>query len=538
MSCGVAGNNERGVSSLRRFSLGILAAVALAACGGGGGSGGASLSGVSNPTYTAGTYKASSTYAGHCAAPRSGTSDVKGSITWENFWLRSWTHELYLWYSEVPDLKPADYSTTDAYFQLMKTTAVTSSGKAKDPSNFHFSYSTDYWNSLSQSGVSAGYGVEWAVTANARPRVVVAAYTDPGTPATNASITRGARVMSVDGVDIVNDDTLTAWPEGLFPDAAGESHTFVIQELNGTQRTVTMTSADVTETPVQNVKVITDGSAKIGYLLFNDHIATAEQELIDAFTTLSQSSVNDLVLDLRYNGGGYLAMASEVAYMIAGSAATGGKTFERLMFNSQYASNVNPVTGGTNSPTPFYSTVFGFAPTTTATGTPLPTLNLLTVYVITGKGTCSASEAIINGLRGAGVQVVQIGSTTCGKPYGFYPQDNCGTTYFSIEFQGVNDIGFGSYADGFSPQNTSSSPGVLLPGCSVADDFMHALGDPLEGRLASALYYRTHQPYCSTAATGNSNRANIQSVVDGVDLSAVDGEMYKGPWRENRIMTR
>ncbi len=71
----------------------------------------------------------------------------------------------------------------------------------------------------------------------------------------------------------------------------------------------------------------------------------------------------------------------------------------------------------------------------------------------------------MNGLRGVNVQVIQIGTTTCGKPYGFYPQDNCGTTYFSIEFRGVNAQGFGDYPDGFSPSNsvgaanTASIPG-------------------------------------------------------------------------------
>ena len=96
----------------------------------------------------------------------------------------------------------------------------------------------------------------------------------------------------------------------------------------------------------------------------------------------------------------------------------------------------------------------------------MPTLNLATVYVLTGAGTCSASEAIINGLRGVGVQVIEVGSTTCGKPYGFYPQDNCGTTYFSIEYKGVNDMGFGDYTDGFSPaehrrRSRRVDPGLL-----------------------------------------------------------------------------
>ncbi len=67
------------------------------------------------------------------------------------------------------------------------------------------------------------------------------------------------------------------------------------------------------------------------------------------------------------------------------------------------------------------------------------------MFVLTGPNTCSASESIINALQGVDVEVIQIGSTTCGKPYGFYPQDNCGTTYFSVEFKGVNAKGFGDY---------------------------------------------------------------------------------------------
>lgn len=92
----------------------------------------------------------------------------------------------------------------------------------------------------------------------------------------------------------------------------------------------------------------------------------------------------------------------------------------------------------------------------------------------------------MNGLAGVGVQVIQIGSTTCGKPYGFYPQDNCGTTYFSIEFQGVNAKAFGDYPDGFTP---GGSTPASFPGCPVNDDFTHALGDPNESLLYVATGY-------------------------------------------------
>src|SRR4029077_1921182 len=129
------------------------------------------------------------------------------------------------------------------------------------------------------------------------------------------------------------------------------------------------------------------------------------------------------------------------------------------------------------TPTPFHSTSQGFS---TTAGQPLPTLNLQRVFVLTTAATCSASEAVMNGLAGAGVQVIQIGSTTCGKPCGFYPPDNCGTTYFSIEFRGVNAQGFGDYADGFTPGVSGSAS---FPGCQVTDDFKHQLGDPQESLL-------------------------------------------------------
>ena len=138
--------------------------------------------------------------------------------------------------------------------------------------------------------------------------------------------------------------------------------------------------------------------------------------------------------------------------MIGNSTLTAGRTFERIVFNDKYPSR-NPITNEVLTPTPFHTTSQGFSG---APGRALPTLNLDRVYVLTGPGTCSASESIINGLRGVNVQVYVIGSTTCGKPYGFYPADNCGTTYFSIQFRGENAANFGDYTDGFSPANQPS----------------------------------------------------------------------------------
>ena len=463
--------------------------------------------------------------AAKCASPRSGTNDQKGTVDDEKKWLRAWTDDLYLWYREVPAVDPAAYATAIDYFNALKTPAVTASGKPKD--QFHFTYDTAQFEQLSGSGVEVGYGITLAALSRSPPRQYIIAYVEPGSPADTGKLARGAQIMKVDGADLVNatdQASINTLNAGLFPATAGESHAFDVLDSGQTMtRQVTLVSANVTSASVPPALVlsISTTTGPVGYMLFNDLNQPAEQELRDAINRLKAANVTDLVLDLRYNGGGLLDIASEFAYMIAGPGRTAGQTFELERFNDKHPTT-DPLSGQTIAPTPFYSTGQGFS---VSPGAPLPSLGLGRVYVLTGPGTCSASEAIMNGLAGVDVQVFQIGATTCGKPYAFYPQDNCGTTYFSINMQGVNAKGYGDYADGFSPGATTG-PG--FPGCSVADDFGHALGDAAEARLAAALSYRASGA-CSGAAT---TRAIVSGGLRG------DGEILKPLWRQNRIFRR
>jgi carboxyl-terminal processing protease len=504
----------------------------LSACGGGSG-------GSSGSNWQPGIFLDAQTFFQQCANPRNGIDpftnqpyrDVQGSVTDENNFLRSYSNDTYLWYDEITDRDPGSVNDPLDYFELLKTSAITASGQPKD--KFHFTVPSNEWFQLSQSGVSSGYGATFVFLSSVPPREVVVAYTEPNTPATTApaNISRGARIVSIDSIDI-NDNTqngIDILNAGIFPATNGETHVFRIQDLNApTARTVTLTSANITSMPVQNVKVLNPTTDPVGYLLFNDHIATAEAALIAAVNQLNAGAgINDLVVDLRYNSGGFLDIASEFAYMIAGPAATAGQPFETLQFNDKHPVT-NPVTGQALSPTPFHTTTQGFSAPPIQT---LPTLDLTRVFVLTGPGTCSASEAIMNSLRGVGVEVIQIGSTTCGKPYGFYPTDNCGNTYFTIQFRGVNAQNYGDYTDGFSPQNTSANAGDLVPGCSVADDFTAALGNPIEGRLAAALNYRDTST--CPVASGKPAAGELKSATN---LSAVDGVVIKNPWLQNRIL--
>lgn len=527
-----------------KIVFGLLVALSLAACGGGGGQG-LSTAPPPNPTgWQPGVFLDANSFFAQCQVPRTGTnpatgqpfSDVQGTTTDENNFLRSYSDDTYLWYNEITDQDPSLFSNTLAYFDELVTTAVTPSGQPKD--KFHFTFDSQEWFQLSQSGVSAGYGAQWAFLSSTVPREILVAYTEPNTPATNLPqpLERGARILAIDGFDI-DDNTqagIDALNAALSPATIGEQHTFTMLDLGAANsRDVTLTAASITSTPVQGTQILSTPTGDIGYMIFNDHIATAEQGLIDAVNQLNAfnggQGIDDLVLDIRYNGGGFLAIASELAYMIAGPAPTAGQTFEELQFNDKHPVT-NPVTGQALAPTPFFNVTLG-EPFNAVPGQALPTLNLPRVYVITGPGTCSASEAIMNGLRGVGIEVIQIGSTTCGKPYGFFATDNCGTTYFTIQFRGINAVGFGDYTDGFSPNNTPpAEAGTVIPGCSIADDFTKQLGDVTEGRLAMALALRDGQS--CTAPSG--------SVPDGASLAAKirsteNVVVPKSIWHTNRI---
>jgi carboxyl-terminal processing protease len=520
----------------------ILLSVFLASCGGGGGGSGGSSAPIAKPSsWVQGVFKPASTFAAQCAAPRTGTDpatgkaypDRQGSVTAENNWLRSWNNDWYLWYGEVFDHDPGTYSTSAAYFDVLKTTQLSPSGNPKD--RFHFTYPTDKWIALSQSGIDAGYGVHWLFVQTAPPRKLLVAYVESPSPAATAGLDRGAEVLFIDGVDLVNAgdqasvNTLNA---GLSPAALGESHQFVVRDLGAsTTRTITLTSQNITNASVMNVKVLNTATGPVGYLQFNDHLASAEAGLVNAITTLKAANITDLVLDIRYNGGGYLDIANEAAYMIAGSTPTAGQVFEKTVFNDKYP-NTNPVTGATLTPDMFLTTTQGFG--SLPGNQALPTLNLSRVFVITGEDTCSASESIISGLRGVGVEVIQIGNTTCGKPYGFYPADNCGTTYFSIQFKGENAKGFGDYSDGFSPgAPAGTTTGAQLPGCTVADDVTHPMGSELESRLATALAYRT-APSCPAVALGGLGKLSAGAN----PLNAVQGKLVRPAVLENRLLRR
>jgi len=467
--------------------------------------------------------------AGRCAAPRSGIDpatgrayvDQPGTLDDEKRWVHDWIDETYLWYDEVPTTyRASDFSGPIPYFDVLRTPAVTASGQWKD--RFHYTYDSAVWNDILANDTSFGYGIAFALLTRTLPYDIRVAYVSPGSPAAAAGVARGDRLLEADGVDTSNGTDIDTLNEAIDPWVGGVQHVLRFARLDDSTYTTTLTSGKMQMAAVMNVKAIDTPTGRVGYMQFNTHSEPAEGQLINAVNQLKTEGVSDLILDLRYNGGGLLGVAAELAAMISAPSATNGKVFEQLKSNRKNPFNYTPA-----------ETRYGFAATSIGysvpEGQPLPRLALSRVTVLSGPDTCSASESIVNALRGIDVAVNLVGGPTCGKPYSFYPKDNCGTTYFAVQFEGVNAKGEGDYADGFAPT------------CAVADDFSRPLGDPQEARLAAALQLRA-TGVCPVAAVAVNKSATAPSARSAGSRLDAEGRrqpyLLDSPARQNRILDR
>jgi hypothetical protein len=355
------------------------------------------------------------------------------------------------------------------------------------------------------TAVSVRYGFYFRVLQHSSTTEVVILYTEPDSPAAQAGLQRGTKIVAVDGnaFDVAD----------LAPDVLDETHTFLVLDSgSATPRTVVLSAAVITDAPVRHVSVFDTTAGQVGYLLFTFHAGKAEEELTNAIRYFADAGISDLVLDLRYNSGGLIDIANRLSYMLAGFDQSAQPVFYSQQFNDKSPELTNPL----------------FSALSLA-GETLPTLNLSRIFILTGSSTCSASELIINGLRGIDVDVIQVGETTCGKPYGFVDQINCGRVYSSINFKALNNKQFGDYTDGFSPKNSIQTTGVRLSGCYVEDnDYVHMLGDPQEALFAAALQYRIDGS-CPAVPTPTVSKKSVTSE-QGL---LIDSRQNHPFWRNN-----
>ncbi len=222
----------------------------------------------------------------------------------------------------------------------------------------------------------------------------------------------------------------------------------------------------------------------IGYLALSSFIEPTKNELATTFTTFAQADIDELVLDLRYNGGGRVTTAQELASYIVGINGIDSDV-ARLEWNDKHTRQ---------------NQAFDFLSLTNS-------LNLNRLYVLTLPGTCSASELVINAMAGINVDVITIGDTTCGKPVGSVGFNFADKTLNPITFDVVNELGNGEYFDGIDPI------------CLATDDTSHPFADPMETMYAAALYHISNST-CETPATRSALSANRQTTLYNPDPMA------------------
>lgn len=454
-----------------------------------GNSGGGPMAGPSSApaAWAAGVYAPSETYANLCEAPREGVNpatgllfpDKSGTLMHEKMWLRSLVNELYLWQDEVADVDPAAL-TLEQYFHALTV----------PQDRFSFFQNSERAHAGNQ-GIAVDYGIQWDFSETEPGNFVVRVGDVAAASPLYGVVQRGDTLEEVDGIALgpISHAEHGLIIQALYPGEPDEVHAIKLRKLESDELLeLTLMADETTYATVPRFSAVPSGSGQVGYLQFNQHLDKSEAELITAVDSMAKEGITDLVLDLRYNGGGYIDIASQLAYMVAGPGHTSGEIFYQAVFNDRLG-GLNPYTQQPPEPFPFHQMTL-FAEGDPA---PLPTLNLDRVFVLTTGGTCSASEAVINGLKGVGVEVLQFGLPTCGKPYGGVQEDNCGKAYNFVLFKGANGQGYGDFTEGFIPSGSAEQlADNILPGCQISDDLNHQLGDPAEAMLAAALYFREH----------------------------------------------
>ncbi|MCF2446845.1 S41 family peptidase [Dyadobacter sp. CY345] len=323
-----------------------------------------------------------------------------------NSWIYEMMNDAYFWYKSMPaessldsELNPNDYFEKLIYQRI---------------STDRFSMVTDDIDQLTNefNGVSKIFGINYTLSYTDDTNSNIAAflsYVVKGSPAEAAGLKRGDIIMKVGGTQLTASN-YTA----LFGNS--ETATFTLGVLNGTtltadnSKTVTVTKAEISEDPVLFSSVITKSAygKTIGYLVYTQFVpgTTAEvskydNELRQVFATFKSQGVNELVLDLRFNPGGYISSAETLASLI-GKNISSSKIFYKEQWNDKYIAYWQS-RYGTNALN------YNFQDEGNNIGS-----NLSRVFVLTSNGTASASELVINGLRPY-MEVVTIGEHTYGK---------------------------------------------------------------------------------------------------------------------------
>lgn len=384
----------------------------------------------------------------------------------------TYSKDIYLWYNQIPSTFNAQtYADPNAIMAAIRAYSM-EPGFTAPVDKWSFGMKQTDWDNLS-NGVSADFGMNVFFRQEGDLRVKSV---ERSSPAGIAGIRRGWRITKINGstnITTANADFISnaVW--------SSNSGSFTFQKPDGSSVDINLTAATYQEHPVYLDTVYTIGSKTIGYLSFNSFLGdTAElySQFNRVFSRFASAGVNDLIVDLRYNGGGYVTVQQKLADWLVPSSANG-----QLMMKEQYNDKYTQY-----NVSDYFQKLGG--------------LNLSRIYFIVSHNTASASELLINNLKPF-MNVQLVGPTkTYGKPVGFFPIPVGDWYIFPVSFRSTNNQGQGNYFNGLDLNST------------VADGLDKDWGDVSETCLQSAISNITTGVYRVATVPGETVR--MQSVND------------------------
>lgn len=403
-----------------------------------------------------------------------------GELEIKNFIWRG-MNEFYLYKSEVPDLSNDRFKSQAALNEFLQAFSSPEdlfyTGLVAEEDAFSFLVSDYVELEKALDGVRVTNGMQFGLRAYSSTSSKVLGYVRyvlPNTSAEAQGIQRGMLFNTVDGVQLTREN----FSRLLEPD----EYTVGLATLEGGQvvptgETVTLEKQEYTTNPVYLAKTIPTANGLVGYLIYNGFTSTFDTALNQTFAMFKSEGISHLVLDLRYNGGGSVETATDLASMITGHFE--GEVFFRKAWNEDYQNYFEA-----NHPETLVQRFNG----TIGTGAAINSLNLNSLYVLTTLRTASASELLINGLDPY-IQVKQVGGRTTGKFQAsttLYDSEDFGRSganlghRYAIQpliYKTINIAGYTDYHQG------------LMPDIEIQEDIYNLgiLGDPEEPLLEAAL---------------------------------------------------
>ncbi len=346
-------------------------------------------------------------------------------------------NDAYYWQKDVPNLADSKRLVQDVYFKYLNgysspenlfESLIFDKGNTDRFSWYIEDY--DVQNAIFR-GVSDSFGFDFGLVKlcdTCDEILGFISYVVPDSPASDAELKRGDLFYTFNGTEL-KEDNYTVINSYYSDNSISMGFATIVEGvIVPSDKEVSLTLRVVMENPIFYSEIITNDQGKrIGYLVYNAFNYTYHSELNDVFEEFKSNNIEELILDLRYNGGGQGLTTSFLASMIYGTAGT-EEVFAKIIFNSKHTND--------NYYYPFFDEALIYDKDGEYSGQDVPInrlSNLSRLYVITSDDTASASELIINGLLPY-MTVIKVGTTTYGKNVGSY------TVYDSPDFtiQGVN----------------------------------------------------------------------------------------------------